>query len=478
MKHFSKTYEGSRVDVITFNPKDNPSQIVRSPTGRRQTMKNFTHKWFTDRDYKVIGAVNLGFFVMNNPQSLHLGLLARDSGFIDGVPNNGHEMWLNKDGQLNIAQLNLAGVKGIGDNWIWGTSLAYQLIANGKIDIKGTNGFNLLEVTNRTAFGQDGKGNIICVCATKADGYKMADIMLSLGCVKAIMGDGGGSSQMIVNGKQVFESTRALGTALLIFGKDDAEVIKPETPKLIIDAGHGGKDVGGGSSIYWDDEGFYEKDMTLKMSLYQYERFKELGVPVALTRDRDIYLSPEERTDIIKASGASYCLSNHINAFGDSDVRGAETIHSIHASPSIATKLLDAVVAEGMARRRVFSKKNSKGQDWYFMHRLTGSVKTVIMEYGFATNKTDNDLIKSNWKLYSEAVIKAWCDILGYDYVKPKEEPKREPEPRQEAESRLYRLTVDGERIGAFATEEYLLANVQVAVANRAKIIDIEKVVI
>ena len=77
-------------------------------------------------------------------------------------------------------------------------------------------------------------------------------------------------------------------------------------PVLIIDPGHGGKDNGGGSNEY-----FKEKEMNLQISLYQYQRFQELGVPVSITRDSDIYLSPSTRTEIVRESGAKYCISNH-----------------------------------------------------------------------------------------------------------------------------------------------------------------------
>lgn len=80
-------------------------------------------------------------------------------------------------------------------------------------------------------------------------------------------------------------------------------------PILIIDPGHGGIDPGGGTNRYWK-----EKDLTLKISLYQYNRYKELGVPVAMTRSIDKTLDPDERTRIVRNSGAKYCHSNHINA--------------------------------------------------------------------------------------------------------------------------------------------------------------------
>ena len=63
-----------------------------------------------------------------------------------------------------------------------------------------------------------------------------------------------------------------------------------------------------------------EKDYTLKVSLYMYDRFKQLGVPVAITRDTDRTLSRDERVNsILDAFGNSsdvVLISNHINAGG------------------------------------------------------------------------------------------------------------------------------------------------------------------
>ena len=47
---------------------------------------------------------------------------------------------------------------------------------------------------------------------------------------------------------------------------------------LIIDPGHGGRDQGGGSNRHWQ-----EKDKVLDISLYQYERFRQLNVPVLVS---------------------------------------------------------------------------------------------------------------------------------------------------------------------------------------------------
>ena len=51
-----------------------------------------------------------------------------------------------------------------------------------------------------------------------------------------------------------------------------------------------------------------------------YDRFKELGVPVALTRNSDITLSPTERTSKILSEFGNnkdvIVISNHLNAGG------------------------------------------------------------------------------------------------------------------------------------------------------------------
>lgn len=180
--------------------------------------------------------------------------------------------------------------------------------------------------------------------------------------------------------------------------------------KLIIDPGHGGKDPGGGTN-----KDFKEKDMVLKISKYQLNRFKDLGVDVSLTRTNDKYIDSTPRANIVKNSGADYCISNHVNAGGGN---GAETIYSIHSDGKLAIAILNELKAVGQKIRRAFTKRGKSG-DYYFMHRQTGSVETVIVEYGFADTQEDSDRIIKNWKIYAEAVIKAFCNHVGVKYVVP-----------------------------------------------------------
>ena len=82
---------------------------------------------------------------------------------------------------------------------------------------------------------------------------------------------------------------------------------------VIVDAGHGGSDPGASSGD------IVEKDYTLKISEYMYNRFNELGIPTFITRTSDTTLNPTDRINFIKpniTSSDDIVISNHLNAGG------------------------------------------------------------------------------------------------------------------------------------------------------------------
>ena len=84
--------------------------------------------------------------------------------------------------------------------------------------------------------------------------------------------------------------------------------------RIVVDAGHGGEDPGAVSG------NLREKDFNLRAANYMYNRFRELGVPVAITRDSDTTLTRQQRlstmTNTFGTSPNVIILSNHINAGG------------------------------------------------------------------------------------------------------------------------------------------------------------------
>lgn len=213
---------------------------------------------------------------------------------------------------------------------------------------------------------------------------------------------------------------------------------------ICIDPGHGGKDPGGGSNSK-----FKEKNIVLDISKEQKKHFERNGIKVVMTRITDKFIDSTPRANLVKRSGADYCISNHVNAGGG---EGAETIYSVYSNGKVAKGLLKALVNEGAKHRRHFNKANSSGGDWYFMHRLTGNISIIIVEYGFADNASDTQKIINDWKKYAEAVARYYIEnVFNQKYIasddnkseKPKKEKPSKPKPKPKPESN--KIAVDNQ---------------------------------
>lgn len=184
---------------------------------------------------------------------------------------------------------------------------------------------------------------------------------------------------------------------------------------IIIDAGHGGFDPGGGSNALWK-----EKDLTLDISEYQFKRFKDLGIPVAMTRYRDENLSPKERVnrfnELSKKSKDAIGISNHINKDAGR-LDGAEVYHSIKNNDKLSNLIAKELTRAGQNVRFVGTRQGQKG-DYYFIIRDTQPTQTVLVEYGFADSPgNDLNLLLNNRYGLAEAVVKAVAEYKGYTYI-------------------------------------------------------------
>lgn len=186
--------------------------------------------------------------------------------------------------------------------------------------------------------------------------------------------------------------------------------------KVIIDPGHGGTDSGAtGNNLL-------EKDYNLLISKYMYDRFKELGVPVAITRDSDTTLSPSDRVNTIlnKFGNSSdvILISNHVNSGGG---KGAEVIYALRNKDTLAKNILNNIGATGQETRKYFQRRlpSDTSKDYYFIHRNTGNLEPLIVEYGFIDNTKDVGFLKENYKELAEAVISAVANYIGVPYTPP-----------------------------------------------------------
>lgn len=186
--------------------------------------------------------------------------------------------------------------------------------------------------------------------------------------------------------------------------------------KVIIDPGHGGTDSGAtGNNLL-------EKDYNLLISKYMYDRFKELGVPVAITRDSDTTLSPTDRVNTIlnKFGNSSdvILISNHVNSGGG---EGAEVIYALRNRDTLARRILENIGTTGQTTRKYYQRRlpSDTSKDYYFIHRNTGNLEPLIVEYGFIDDTKDVEFLKENYKELAEAVIAAVANYIGVPYTPP-----------------------------------------------------------
>ena len=128
--------------------------------------------------------------------------------------------------------------------------------------------------------------------------------------------------------------------------------------RVVIDAGHGGRDPGARV------KGLNEADLTLDVAT----RLEKLlltvpGVEVVMTRRTDVYIPLEERTAIANRAGADLFLSVHVNASRNAKARGIET-YFLNFAPNPEAEAI-------AARENAGSSKT--------MHHLPDIVKAIAM---------------------------------------------------------------------------------------------------
>ncbi len=188
-----------------------------------------------------------------------------------------------------------------------------------------------------------------------------------------------------------------------------------EKYRIVVDAGHGGVDSGAVSG------NLLEKDFNLQAANYMYNRFKELGVPVTITRDTDKTLSRAERINTMKSLGTDsnvIVLSNHINAGGG---EGAEVVYPLRSSPTLANNILNEIGAKGQIKRKIYQRvlPENPSKDYYYIMRDTPNATTLLIEYGFIDNPRDQIKLQNNLLNYVEGVVKAVSEYIGVPYRQP-----------------------------------------------------------
>ncbi|MFP6168338.1 N-acetylmuramoyl-L-alanine amidase [Helicobacter pylori] len=124
--------------------------------------------------------------------------------------------------------------------------------------------------------------------------------------------------------------------------------------KIVLDAGHGGKDCGAMSANL-----VCEKDIVLEVVKFLHKELKKRGYSVLLTRDKDIYIDLVGRTELANKKSADLFISVHANSIpkhSTSNAHGIETYFLSTARSERARKVAEQENKDDVNLMDYFSK--------------------------------------------------------------------------------------------------------------------------
>jgi len=210
--------------------------------------------------------------------------------------------------------------------------------------------------------------------------------------------------------------------------------------KIFIDSGHGGNDTGAiGNDLY-------EKDVVLDIAL----RIKKdllifKDVEVLLSREKDEFLTLDERTEKANTWGADIYISIHNNSFTEKTSKGFESFifnRNVSSGTIAFQNVLHAEILQAMG-----AEVEDRGEKRANFHVLRESnMKAVLTENLFVSNASDAKLLKSDSfrQRIANGHVAGIVKFLGLQLIEqPKEEPIKKPN-----SEKLYKV-----QVGAFSDE-------------------------
>jgi N-acetylmuramoyl-L-alanine amidase len=236
-----------------------------------------------------------------------------------------------------------------------------------------------------------------------------------------------------VKDHRIFPMFNPYRVVIDVIGEAKPQPVTPKITRVVIDAGHGGKDPGAVAG------GLREKNLALTIAKKAAAEIRKLGLEVVMTRNSDRFIPLEGRTGIANKKGADLFVSIHINAARRRSATGIETFHF---SPRTNPEDLELVAAENLtAHKQVeamdrilegielgYKKFEANALAAHVQREILGELTpykgtvnrgvksapfyvlmgarmpAILVECGFITNKTDRKRL--NYKRYQDRIAK------------------------------------------------------------------------
>jgi N-acetylmuramoyl-L-alanine amidase len=168
-----------------------------------------------------------------------------------------------------------------------------------------------------------------------------------------------------------------------------ADEVGLKVRRIVIDAGHGGKDIGATGPT-----GILEKDVTLAIAKKLEASLTSRGYEVVLTRTGDEYLSLEERAERANQERGDLFISVHANAHPSRQQSGIET-YSLN-------------VASNRFAKRLAARENATS------NRTISDTQYLLVDLATRTNTIDSDRLASR-------IQSSLIDGVAKKYSRPKD---------------------------------------------------------
>ena len=182
----------------------------------------------------------------------------------------------------------------------------------------------------------------------------------------------------------------------------------------VIDAGHGGRDVGCEGRLT------REKDITLAVAKELGRLIKKNipGVRVAYTREKDKYLTLQERCDVANNRGAALFISIHVNSAENQFARGTESFFATNV-PMKGTQAGKSELLALLLQRQYLGhgraiSRGVKQRELYVCEHT--NMPSVLTEIGFISNLNEEAYLnsKDGQKELADAIcqaLKEWKEL-------------------------------------------------------------------
>lgn len=164
---------------------------------------------------------------------------------------------------------------------------------------------------------------------------------------------------------------------------------------VIIDAGHGGIDRGGGPG-----QRIPEKPYTLDTSLRLARALRARGFRVVMTRTSDVFVPLRERVGMANGYGNAIFISVHYNSAPRVDAHGFETYYYRSDSYGLASRMHQAQLRSAVTEDRFLRRRG------FYVVRNT-RIPSVLCEGGFLTNPGESQ------RILSAASRERWAESIA-----------------------------------------------------------------